>query len=147
MVLQANFAKRTDVENAPPSTPSKSLAGRLHSSIYETSRRRRARTSGVSLASKYAIEQARRRAANKSKAPSVVPFTFIARPSSLDVQMDDASGPSTSGRRSVSFNFPRELGRPEFKEVSSEALQAVDPFLVETDIINIRETLQELGPE
>jgi hypothetical protein len=151
MVLQANFAKRTvtDVENAPPSTHSKGLAGRLHSSIYDTSRRRRARTSGVSLTSKYAIEQAKRRTANKSKTSesAYVRFTFTAVPTSLDVEMNDATRPSASGPRSIPISFPRTLGRPEFKEVSSEALQSVDPSLVDTDINHIRETLQELGPE
>ena len=146
MVLQPNFAKRTDVENTPPSTHSKGLAGRLHSSIYDTSRRRRARASGVSLTSKYALEQAKRRTANKSKASAYVRFTFTAVPTSLDVEMNDAS-PSTSGPRSIPISFPRTLGRPEFKEVSLEALQAVDPSLVDTDIIHIRETLQEFGPE
>lgn len=147
MVLQANFAKRTDVENAPPSTHSKGLAGRLHSSIYDTSRHRRARTSGVSLKSKYAIEQAKRRTANKSKASAYVRFTYTAVPTSLDVEMNDATHPSTSGPRSIPISFPRTLGRPEFKEVSSEALQAVDPSLVDTDINHIREAIQELGPE
>jgi hypothetical protein len=33
VVLQANFAKCTDVENAPPSTHPKGLTSRLHSSI------------------------------------------------------------------------------------------------------------------
>ena len=149
MVLQPNFAKRTDVENAPPSTYSKGLAGRLHSSIHDTSRRRRARTSGVSLStSKYAIEQAKRRTANRSKASSVyVRFTVTSVPTSLDVEMDDATRLSTSGPRSIPISFPRTLGRPEFKEVSSEALEAVDPSLVDADIHHIRETLEELGPE
>lgn len=144
MVLQANFAKRTDIENAPPSIHSKGLAGRVHSSINDTSRRRRARTSGLSLASKYSIEQAKRRTANKSKASNYVRFTFTAVPTTLDVEMNDAS---VSGPRSTPISFPRTLGRPEFKEVSPEALQAVDPSLADTDINHIRETLEELGPE
>jgi hypothetical protein len=147
MVLQPNFAKRSDVENAPPSTHSKSLAGRLHTSINDTSRRRRARTFGVSHTSKYALEQAKRRTAIKSKASAYVRFTFTAVPTSLDVEMSDATRSSTSGPRSIPISFPRTLGRPEFKEVSSEALQAVDPSLVDTDINHIRETLQDFGPE
>lgn len=148
MVLQANFAKRTDVENAPPSTHSKGLAGRLHSSIQDTSRRRRARTSGNSLTSKYAIELAKRRTTNKSKASSCyVHFKVTAVPTSLDVEMDDATGPSISGSRSVPISLPRTLGRPAFKEVSSEALRAVDPSLADTDVNHIRETLEEFGPE
>ena len=147
MVLQPNFAKRTDIENAPPSTHSKGLAGRLHSSIHDTSRRRRARTSGVSLTSKYALEQAKRRTANKSKTSPYVRFTFTAVPTSLDVEMNDATRSPISGPRSIPISFPRTLGRPEFKEVSSEALQAVDPSLVDLDINHIRETLQEFGPE
>jgi hypothetical protein len=61
--------------------------------------------------------------------------------------MDDVTHPSTSGPRSIPISFPRTLGRPEFKEVSSEALQAVDPSLVDTDVNHIREALEELGPE
>jgi hypothetical protein len=147
MVLRPNFAKRSDVENAPPPIHSKGLAARLHSSIYDTSRRRRVRTSGVSLTSKYALEQAKRRTTNKSKASSYVRFTFTAVPTSLDVEMNDATRLSTSGPSSIPVGFPRTLGRPEFKEISSESLQAVDPLLVDTDINHIRETLQEFGPE
>jgi hypothetical protein len=147
MVLQANFAKRTDVENTPPSTHTKGLASRLHSSINDTSRRRRTRTSGISLSSKYAIEQAKRRNANKSKASAYVRFTFTAVPTSLDVEMDDVARPSTSGPRSIPISFPRTLGRPEFKTVSSEALQAIDLSLVDTDINHIHEVLEEFGPE
>lgn len=145
MVLQPNFAKRTDLENAPPPIPSKGLAARLHNSIYDTSRRRRVRTSGVSLTSKYALEQSKRRTANKSKASAYVRFTFNAIPTSLDVEMNDAT--RSSGPRSTPISFPRTLARPEFMEVSSEALRAVDPSLVDTDINHIRETLQEFGPE
>jgi hypothetical protein len=151
MVLQANFAKRTDAENTPPSTYSKGLASRLHTSIHDTSRRRRARTSGVShTTSKYAIEQAKRRTANKSKASASVRFTVTAVPTILDVEMDDATRASTSSfssPRSIPISFPRTLGRPELKEVSPESLQAIDPSLVDTDINHIRETLEELGPE
>jgi hypothetical protein len=59
----------------------------------------------------------------------------------LDVEMNDATRPSTSGPRSIPISIPRTLGRPEFTEVSSEALQAVDPSLVDTDINHICETL------
>lgn len=150
MVLQANFAKRTDAENTPPSAHSKGLASRLHSSIHDTSRRRRARASGASYTSKYAIEQALRRNTTKSKAAVSVRFTVTTVPAPLDVEMDDATHPSTSylsTPRSIPINFPRTLGRPEFREVSSEALQVIDPSLVDTDINHIRETLEELGPD
>lgn len=140
MVLQANFAKRTDLENAPPPTHPKSLAARLHSSINDTSRRRRLRSSGVS---KYAVEQAKRRNANRPRASSIVRFNFTAVPTSPDVEMNDA----VSGPRSTPISFPRKLGRPAFKEVSLEALKAVDPSLVDTDIYHIRESLQEMGSE
>jgi hypothetical protein len=60
---------------------------------------------------------------------------------SLDVEMDDAHP------RSIPINFPRTLARPEFKEVSPEALQAVDPSLADMDINHIRKTLEMLGPE
>lgn len=148
MVLQANFAKRTDVENAPPSTHSKSLASRLHSSLQDASRRRRARTSGHSLTSKYAIELAKKRTANKSKASSCyVHFKAPSVPPSSDVKMGDATPPSFSGLRRVPISLPRTLGRPEFKEVSSEALRTIDPTLADININHIREALEECGPE
>ena len=150
MVLQANFAKRTDAENTPPSTHSKGLAGRLHNSIHETTRRRRGRTSGAPYTSKYAVEQAKKRNTNKSKTAASVRFTVTTVPTPVDVEMDDATRPSTSylsGPGSIPITLPRTLGRPEFREVSSEALQAIDPSLADTDIGHIRESLEELGPE
>lgn len=150
MVLQANFAKRPDTENTPPSTYSKGLASRLHSSIHDASRRRRARTSGVSHTSKYVIDQAKRRTANKSKASACVRFTVTAVPTALDVEMDDATRASTSyisPPRSIPMSFPRTLGRPEFREVSSDALQAIDSSLADTDINHLRDTLEDLGPD
>jgi hypothetical protein len=54
--------------------------------------------------------------------------------------MSDATRSPISGPKSIPIGFPRTLGRPEFKEILSEALQAVDPSLVDTDINHIRET-------
>lgn len=148
MVLQANFAKSSDAENTPPPTYSKGLSHRLHTTIHATSRRRRAR--GASYTSKYAIEQAKRRGTNKSKAPACVRFTVATLPTPLDVEMSDATRPSTSYSpvpKFVPVTLPRILGRPEYREVSPEALQAIDPLLADTDINHVRETLEELGPE
>ena len=150
MVLQANFAKRTDTENTPPPVYSKGLANRLHSSIHDTSRRRRARTSGLSYKSKYAVKQASRQQTNKSKTAASVRFTVTSISTPPDVEMDDATRASSShfpAPRSIPISFPRTLGRPEFREVPSEALQAIDPSLADTDINHIRETLEDLGSE
>ncbi|KAF8810341.1 clampless1 Clp1 protein [Phlegmacium glaucopus] len=154
MVLQANFAKRTDAENTPPPTYPKGLASRIQSSIHETSHRRRARNNGASHTSKYAIEQAKRRNTSKSKIAArevrFSGFTLTPVPTPSDVEMDDATRASTSHLPAaicVPMSFPRTLGRPEFREVSPEALQAIDPSLVDTDINHIRETLEELGPD
>ena len=48
--------------------------------------------------------------------------------------MDDGTRPSISRPRSIPTSFPRTLAQPEFKEVSPEALQAVDPSLADIDI-------------
>jgi hypothetical protein len=88
------------------------------------------------------LEQAKRWIAIKSKASAYVRFTFMAVPTSLHVEMSDATRSPISGPKSIPIGFPRTLqvGRPEFKEMLSEALQAVDPSLVDTDINHIRKT-------
>jgi hypothetical protein len=43
--------------------------------------------------------------------------------------------------------LPKELGRPEYCEISEEAIRAVGPELGATDITYIREYLEVLGPE
>jgi len=97
------------------------------------------------------LTKPKRRTTNKSKASSAcICFTFATVPTAApDVKMDDHIGASTSYflcPRSIPISFPRTLGRPEFREVSSDALQA-NSSLVNTDINHIRKTLQELGPE
>ncbi|KAJ7594266.1 clampless1 Clp1 protein [Mycena floridula] len=151
MVLRANRVNRLD-ENLPPALTShvpKSLSSRLRSGISEVARRRRARVTGSPHAPKYTAEQARRR--QKSKTPSSsIRFKVSTAPApSADVEMKDAE-PSTSGITSTNVVLPKELGRPEYREVSKEALAAVAPDLASEDgppLEAVRDMLAAWGPE
>lgn len=157
MVLTSNFSKRNDGENAPPtSTPAKgsghkSLISRLRdSSLRETSRRRRARTTGGANSPKYAVEQAKRRSEAKST-PSPIRFSIATSSRTDDIEMQDASpvaGPSRvlPTPTPTSLSLPRELLRPEYIEISKEAIAAVDPELASVDLRYIREQLEDFGP-
>ncbi|RDB28061.1 hypothetical protein Hypma_001286 [Hypsizygus marmoreus] len=151
MVLQSNFAKRvvSNVENHPPSTTTKSIASRLRTSITDAARRRRARANGTST-SKYNAVQAKRRSA---KTPaSNIKFRMATIPNVpppvVDVEMRDAepSG-SSSATGNTPVVLPKELGRPDYRDVSREALVAADPELHDTDVTFLREALQEIGPD
>lgn len=147
MVLQSNFAKRANAENTPPSQHrlGKSLASRVRSSLHDTARRRRARTNGLPRTSKYVVEQARRR--NHAILPSNklrFHVTTIAPPPVTDIEMKDAE-PSLK-TTTVPVTLPKELGRPEYCEISQEAISAIAPELGDTDIGYLRETLEEFGP-
>jgi len=120
---------------------SKALVTRITSSLQDASRRRRARTSGMP-SSKYSIHQAKKKSGVKSKP---VRFAVQTIPTIPDVEMKDASLASTSKKFEV--GFPRELTRPDFKEVSPEALTSIDPQLAELELDFLREHLDVLGPE
>ncbi|KAF8153097.1 clampless1 Clp1 protein [Crassisporium funariophilum] len=152
MVLQANFAKRivSNMENTPPSLQlnAKGFAARVQSTIQDASRRRRARNAGTSQTPKYAVEQAKRRSHSKAKSSVRFIVTTTPTPVANDVEMKDASPTATRyTTRTFPVNFPRELARPEFKEVSQEAIRAVDSTLMDTDIEHIRESIEILGPD
>jgi hypothetical protein len=92
----------------------KRLASRLHSSIHDISRRRRACTSGASHTSKYAIGQAKKRTTNQSKASSACVYFTVATVLTAppDVEMD-GTGASTSyfsSPRSILISLSRTLG-------------------------------------
>ncbi|KAF8964763.1 hypothetical protein BDZ97DRAFT_1918722 [Flammula alnicola] len=148
MVLQnlrpTNFAKDPDTENTPPSTSShpKGLVSRLQ----DASRRRRARTSGMPARNpKYHVDQAKRRSNARPK--TSVRFIVTTVPTLADVEMADAASSSSLRPRSYPISLPKELARPEFKDISSEALLAVEPSLEETDLQFLRDSLESLGPE
>ena len=147
MVLKSNFCKRVDAENTPPpSHGGKSFASRFRSILPEAARRRRARTNGVARTSKYAIEQAKRRNISKSLSTTMrFKVTTITLPPIVDVEMKDTDPSFTNA--TVPITLPRELGRPEYCEVSDEAITAVDSDLLDTDISYIREELEKFGPE
>ncbi|GLB39933.1 hypothetical protein LshimejAT787_0704430 [Lyophyllum shimeji] len=157
MVLQSNFAKRfvSNAENTPPPSvlPSKSLSSRLRSSLHSATRRRRA---AHNTSSKYTVEQAARRSRTKSPANSLK-FKMRAIGGGAaafpipDVEMADASESSststTSASRTVPVMLPKELGRPEYCEVSREALLAADPELADVEPAYLRDLLETMGPQ
>ncbi|KAG5651054.1 hypothetical protein H0H81_010050 [Sphagnurus paluster] len=143
--LQSNGARRyvSNSENTPPASvlPSKSLASRLRTT------RRRSRNNGGSPA-KYNAEQAARRSRTKAgPAQASLRFKIKALPNP-DVEMADASPSSTSAANTtVPVMLPKELGRPEYREVSREALVAADPELVDVNPVFLREGLEAFGPQ
>jgi len=145
MVLQPNFARRTESENTPPTNP-KLLTSRLHTSVHDASRRRRARMSGsgITKKQKYSIEQAKRRNETRSKAS--VRFTVTTVPTLADVEMTEAETPQRQPR-TYPLSLPKELARPEYKEVPVESILAIDASLADTDMEHIRDSLEMLGPE
>jgi hypothetical protein len=142
MVLQSNFSKRSNENKPPIQHGGKSLSSRIRTSLHDAARRRRARANGAPCTSKYAVEQAKRRSHSKLSVTTVrFHLTAITAPPVIDVEMKDASSTTT-----VPIMLPRVLGRPEYCEISREAITAVDPELTGTDISYIREGLEEFGP-
>jgi hypothetical protein len=43
--------------------------------------------------------------------------------------------------------LPKYLGRPQYCEISKDALAAIDPDLANADVEFIREGLEQCGPE
>ncbi|TFK29475.1 hypothetical protein FA15DRAFT_345853 [Coprinopsis marcescibilis] len=151
MVLRSNIqlARRADTENLPPATPLKPGSRQLNTLLHDANRRRRGRTTGVPRSNpKFLAEQAKRKltaqkGSKASNSPSSMKFV-IPVPQSGDVEMRDAS--PTSSKKTIPITLPKELARPQFKEVAREAIAAVDPELADTDPEYIREKLEEFGP-
>ncbi|KAG2007211.1 hypothetical protein CC2G_014924 [Coprinopsis cinerea AmutBmut pab1-1] len=141
-------ARRADAENMPPAPAVKGVAAnRLRSSLHDASRRRRGRATNTPRNSKQLVEQAKRRDVMKPKSTSTGSLKFtITSPPSTDVQMSDAA-PSTSTPLTIPISLPKELARPQFKEVPREALMAVNPELADTDPEYIRQVLESHGPQ
>jgi len=72
-------------------------------------------------------------------------ITTITTPPIVNVEMKDAE-PSFA-TATVPITLPRELGRPEYREVSEQAITAVDPELLGTDVSYLRDGLERFGPE
>jgi hypothetical protein len=148
MVLQSNFSKRVDAENTPPAAPhlvaGKSIATRIRTSIQDASRRRRARTNGAPRTTKHAVGQAKRRS---NKVPATAfrfnVTTYSSAPTTADVEMKDATPLSST----TPVLLPKELGRPDYRPISREAIDAVDPEVANVDVSFLREGLEEFGPE
>jgi len=141
MVLQSNFAKRyvSNAENAPPS--SKTAISR----IQDAARRRCARANGVPRASKYTVEQAKRRSHTRPAAS--LKFKVAPAPVIRDVQMRAPEPVASSSSSGPEVTLPKHLGRPQYCEVAREALSSADPELGNADISFVREGLEQFGPE
>jgi len=142
MVVQS---KRVDTESTPPAQQGgKSLASRIRSTLHDVARRRE-RINGVARTSKYVVEQARRRNHQRSSATTIrFNVTTITAPPIMDVDIKDAE-PSFA-TTTVPIMLPRELGRPEYCEISEEAINAAGPGLGAADITYVRESLERFGP-
>ncbi|KAF5384418.1 hypothetical protein D9615_003213 [Tricholomella constricta] len=155
MVLQSNFAKRiaSNAENTPPASvlPTKSLSSRLRSTLNDGRHRRRARTTASTTTggnpAKYNAEQAARRKRTKAPAASLrFKMKSIAPHPIADVEMADGESTSTSNNI-IPVMLPKELGRPEYCEISREALLAADPELTDVNPVYLREGLEAFGPQ
>lgn len=101
--------------------------------------------SGMTRKQKYSVQHAKRRS-DKSK--TSVRFTVTTVPTIADVEMAEAQTPQPQPKpRTYPLSLPKELARPEYKEVPVESLQAIDPALANTDIEHIRDSLDLLGSE
>jgi hypothetical protein len=49
--------------------------------------------------------------------------------------------------RTYPLSLPKELARPEYKEIPLESIQAVDPSLTDTDMEHIHECIDMMGSE
>ncbi|CAA7266197.1 unnamed protein product [Cyclocybe aegerita] len=140
MVLRPNNLNATA---SPPPMGSKALVTRLTSSLGS----RRLRTSGMAnRPSKSMLKHTKKVRGAKSK-PSVR-FKVTTIPTiptaTTDVEMVDAR-PAPS--RTFTVGFPKELARPELKEIAPETITAIAPGLGETDLEYLRDSLQGLAPE
>ncbi|PFH53471.1 hypothetical protein AMATHDRAFT_54553 [Amanita thiersii Skay4041] len=152
MVLRSNFAKN---ENVPPTPPSKLSISRLRSCLQDATRKRHARDPEAQRSRKYAIEQAKRRS-TKTAGTLRLPVKLTSSrplPTIQDVEMKDAdpvlSSPGSASPNIVKFLpilLPKELARPEYCEVSKDAIRAVEPDLTDVHPDYIREQLVTFGP-
>lgn len=145
-MISKPFTNRYDVENTPPSSlPTSKPFSRLHNTIFEAARRRRARSNGLPSA-KQAIQQARRKHV-KTRVPSAslrFRVTTVAPPPSSDVEMKDAPQPRAT-ISTAPVSLPKTLGRLELLEVTKEALEAADPSYADIDVEFIREMLPQFA--
>ncbi|KAF8653622.1 hypothetical protein AX16_003774 [Volvariella volvacea WC 439] len=162
MVVQAK-KRLLNKENTSPlailqTNTTKSLVSHLRHSLKDISHHRRLRTpnSGTTKSPKYVAKQAKRRKAvartPRTQSPSLsaqsihLTVTFHAlqlNTPSREVEMKDTTRPA---KKLVPITLPKELARPEYQEVSRDAISAIDIELANTDLEYIREKLEELGP-
>ncbi|KAG6862928.1 hypothetical protein C0991_009420, partial [Blastosporella zonata] len=132
MVFQSDFAKCTisNAENTPSFVLLKSFASQLL-----TTRRTRAKT--PANPGKYAATQAARRSRKQQQ-----PFRQL----NLDVEVTDGTpAAALSSSHTVPVVLPKQLGRPDFREVSREALLAASPNFKNTDPQFVRDGLECFG--
>ncbi|KAJ8507770.1 hypothetical protein ONZ45_g9885 [Pleurotus djamor] len=128
MVLGArNFSKRHVKENTPPVKSVDAITQRVTASLREAARRRRRRVSGSQNIQFEPVAKRELRPKTVFQVRVVRPTQPEPRQQSVtvqDVEMTPAS-PSTSS--TVPVSIPRRLGRPTYKAVSPEAIEAAVP--------------------
>jgi hypothetical protein len=107
-------------------------------------RRPRSRTNNSPVVVTRESSRDRRRRRTQSQ-PAVTPTHFAVEDG--DVEMAEAGTPSGSNCPQRSIQLPRYLGRPDFKEISTAALEAVDPDLKGVALEYIHEKLQGVGQQ
>ena len=141
----ANYARRFDSENTPPTARTSTKSSKVRNGIQAASRRRRALASSGAHHQRHAVMHAKK---CKTYTQSKYPPTSVRMdvPTiSRDIEMNDSTLVSVS---TASVSLPRRLARPEgVAEISETKLRTVAPELANTHIDYILEGLECLGPE
>ncbi|KAF8909656.1 hypothetical protein CPB84DRAFT_1743692 [Gymnopilus junonius] len=144
-----NFAKKPIKENQPPSrlTLSSKLAARLGRGSAAAHGHRRTRSNGSSAmirTPKYAAQQAKRRDDYKLKRSKFLRIPVPALPVMADVEVATGTAPNA---KTVHLALPRELPRPEYKEINQEILEYVDASFADTELEYVRDNVLFLAPQ
>ncbi|TFK52989.1 hypothetical protein OE88DRAFT_1656745 [Heliocybe sulcata] len=123
---------------------------RLPRAIREASRRRRARANAGSAAAKYALEQAMRRSRTRSSPQQLRLEMPRAQPPVSDTELvepDQKPRPKPVPIPRETVTLPRFLERPDYKDIPTQNIVAIEPGLVETPIDYLRDGLEVEGPK
>ena len=153
MVLQPsnknNIVKKRSSAKSSENIPPVKLRT-VSSSLKDASRRRRARVAGnFSTTSNFVTSKqayAKHIKQRKMKPSSSKTLRFRFESFSIpvqDVEMKDIQ----PILEKTTVQLPRHLARPDYKDISREALAAIDPELSKTPVEYIHEGLAALGPE
>ena len=157
MVLQPSnknnvLKKRSSAKSSENIPPVKLRT--VSSSLKDASRRRRARvvgnfsTTSNFTTNKQAYAQHIKQRKMKPSSSKTLRFRFESFSIPIqDVEMKDAQPATQPIMEKTTVQLPRHLARPDYKDISSETLAAVDPELAKTPVEYIHQGLAALGPE